>query len=342
MRVVTILKSDRHPVACPSPPSPRPRFKSAVGQGTSPQWPSSPKLVKSPKNDGVTATVKQTPDAIGYVEYGFAKLTNTPSALLENKDGFFVAAGAEAGSAALASAEFPTGNLPGSEVPDLRAWIFDPAGEKAYPITTFTWLLFPEKQDAAKAKVARDLVEYCLTEARLRRLHHPLARLHPVGNRRAGPAGNEPVRRGRYALHRRGGRLRRQCSAMSDEQIAKVPRGVHLIPATAGMVVLAYNLPGVDGELRLPRDVYVDIFLGKIWRWDDPRILAANPDLKLPPKLIQTVVRRDGSGTTYAFTNHLSTISPEWANEGPGTGTQLNWAGGAMTATATRASPKRS
>lgn len=131
-------------------------------------------------------------------------------------------------------------------------------------------------------------------------------------------------------------------SAMSDEQIAKVPRGVHLIPATAGMVVLAYNLPGVEGEPRLPRDVYVDIFLGKIWRWDDPRILAANPDLNLPPKLIQTVVRRDGSGTTYAFTNHLSTISPEWANEGPGTGTQLNWPGGAMTATATRASPKRS
>lgn len=139
-------------------------FKTAVGQGTSPQWPSSPKLVKSPKNDGVTATVKQTPGAIGYVEYGFAKLTNTPSALLGNKDGFFVAAGAEAGSAALASAEFPAGNLPGSEVPDLRAWIFDPAGEKAYPIATFTWLLFPETQDAAKAKVARDLVEYILTE----------------------------------------------------------------------------------------------------------------------------------------------------------------------------------
>lgn len=120
-------------------------------------------------------------------------------------------------------------------------------------------------------------------------------------------------------------------SAMSDEQIAQVPRGVHLIPATAGMVVLAYNLPGVEGELRLPRDVYVDIFLGKIWRWDDPRILAANPGLNLPPRLIQTVVRRDGSGTTYAFTNHLSTISPKWANEGPGTGTHLNWPGGAMT-----------
>ncbi|EGV16748.1 phosphate ABC transporter substrate-binding protein PstS [Thiocapsa marina] len=122
-------------------------------------------------------------------------------------------------------------------------------------------------------------------------------------------------------------------SAMTDEQIAQVARGAVLIPATAGMVVLAYNLPGVEGELRLPRDVYVDIFLGKIWKWDDPRIVAANPDLELPSKLIQTVVRRDGSGTTFVFTNHLGTISPAWLNEGPGTGTLLDWPGGAMTGT---------
>jgi phosphate transport system substrate-binding protein len=120
-------------------------------------------------------------------------------------------------------------------------------------------------------------------------------------------------------------------SAMSDAQIAQVPRGVKLIPVTAGMLVLAYNLPGVDGELRLPRDVYVDIFLGKIWKWDDPRIVAANPDLTLPTKLIQTVVRRDSSGTTFVFTNHLSAISPIWRDEGPGTGTLLQWPGGAMT-----------
>lgn len=119
-------------------------------------------------------------------------------------------------------------------------------------------------------------------------------------------------------------------AAMTDEQIAQVPRGVKLIPATAGMVVLAYNLPGVEGELRLPRDVYVDIFLGKVWRWDDPRLVAANPELSLPSKLIQPVVRRDGSGTTFAFTNHLSAVSADW-REGPGTGTQIDWPGGAMT-----------
>jgi phosphate transport system substrate-binding protein len=139
-------------------------FKSTVGQGKSPNWPTSDKLVKAPKNDGVTATVKQTPGAIGYIEYGYAKLTNAPTALLENKDGKFVAPGPESGAAALASAEFPKGNLPGSDVPDLRVWIYDPAGTKSYPIATFTWMLFPEKMGAERAKVAHELIEYCLTE----------------------------------------------------------------------------------------------------------------------------------------------------------------------------------
>jgi phosphate transport system substrate-binding protein len=139
-------------------------FKASISQDKSPQWPKSAKFVKAPKNDGVTATVKQTPGSIGYIEYGFAKLTKAPSALLENEAGTFVAAGAETGAAALAAAEFPAGNLPGSNVPDLRAWILDPAGDDAYPIVSYTWLIFPETQDAEKAKVARDLVEYALTE----------------------------------------------------------------------------------------------------------------------------------------------------------------------------------
>lgn len=139
-------------------------FKSRVGQGKSPQWPKSNNFVKAPKNDGITATVKQTPGAIGYIEYGFAKLTGAPVALLENKNGQFVAPGPESGAAALSSAEFPGGNLPGSDVPDLRAWVYDPSGETAYPIATFTWLIFPEEQDDEKAKLARDLVEYCVSE----------------------------------------------------------------------------------------------------------------------------------------------------------------------------------
>src|SRR5262249_7216919 len=71
-------------------------------------------------------------------------------------------------------------------------------------------------------------------------------------------------------------------AAMSDEQIAEVNRGVQLVPVTAGIIVLAYHLEGLNGELKLTRDLYVDIFLGRITQWNDPRIKAVNPDLNLP------------------------------------------------------------
>lgn len=139
-------------------------FKSVVGHDKAPQWPQSNRFVKSPKNDGITATVKQTPGSIGYIEYGFAKLTGMPSAKLENKAGKFISSGPEGGAAALASAEFPKGNLPGSSTADLRAWVFDPAGEKSYPIVSFTWLLFPEKMSADNLGASKKLIEYCITE----------------------------------------------------------------------------------------------------------------------------------------------------------------------------------
>ncbi len=119
--------------------------------------------------------------------------------------------------------------------------------------------------------------------------------------------------------------------AMSDEDIAKVERGVQLIPATAGMVVLAYNLPGLTEPLRIPRGVEVDIFNGVITEWDDPRIAEANPAVDLPGLTIALVARQDGSGTTFAFTNHLSSISPEWA-ENVGAGTLVGWPGQMMRA----------
>jgi phosphate transport system substrate-binding protein len=138
-------------------------FRNTVGQAKAPNWPKSGNIVKAPKNDGVTATIKQTPGAIGYIEYGFAKLTKAPTALLENKSGNYVAPGSESGAAALASAEFPQGDLPGGNVPDLRVWVTDPAGAEAYPIASFTWLLLYKDQDDNKAKALRELVEYCLT-----------------------------------------------------------------------------------------------------------------------------------------------------------------------------------
>lgn len=123
-------------------------------------------------------------------------------------------------------------------------------------------------------------------------------------------------------------------AAMSDKDLAKVDpnRGALMIPMTAGMVVLAYNIPGVGEGLTLARDVYLDIFAGRIKSWNDPRILATNPGLSLPDKQILPVVRRDSSGTTFAFTNHLGTANPWWAKEGPGIGKLIDWPGSAMTA----------
>jgi len=121
-------------------------------------------------------------------------------------------------------------------------------------------------------------------------------------------------------------------AALSDAQMAEVARGVQLVPAVAGSIVLAYNLEGLGGDLKLTREVYVNIFLGKIKRWDDLRLKRINPDLKLPRSDIALIVRQDGSGTTFAFTNHLSAISEEWRDRGPGVGTLVDWPGNAMAA----------
>lgn len=103
-------------------------------------------------------------------------------------------------------------------------------------------------------------------------------------------------------------------AAMSDEEMAKVASGVVLIPATAGEIVFAYNLPGVSG-LKLTREVMAGIYLGNVTKWNDPAIVKANPDLKLPDMPIQVAYRSDGSGTTYVFTQHLSKISAEFDDE---------------------------
>ena len=86
-------------------------------------------------------------------------------------------------------------------------------------------------------------------------------------------------------------------AAMKDEEMAQVEQGVVLLPLTAGEVVLAYNLDGVD-ELKLPRDVYPQIFTGEIAKWNDPKIADANPGVDLPDEKITVIVRSDSSGTT--------------------------------------------
>jgi len=132
-----------------------PAFAKEVGSGTTVEWPKSDKIVGAPKNDGVTATIKQTPGAIGYIEYGYAKLTKTDSALLQNKSGNYVAASDKSGAATLASAVLG---------PDLRGWVEDPPGAEAYPIASFTWLLAYKKQDPKKAEWMRKLVDYSVTK----------------------------------------------------------------------------------------------------------------------------------------------------------------------------------
>ena len=112
---------------------------------------------------------------------------------------------------------------------------------------------------------------------------------------------------------------------LSNSEIAKVSKGVVMVPATAGMVVLAYNLPDLHGVLRLSREAYPGIFSGAIRYWDDPRIQKANPGVVLPHRGIGIVARQDSSGTTNAFTNHLAAIDPTWRAQGFGIGKLIEW-----------------
>jgi phosphate transport system substrate-binding protein len=103
-------------------------------------------------------------------------------------------------------------------------------------------------------------------------------------------------------------------AAMTDAEIAKSPRGAVLVPASAGSVVLAYNLEGIAG-LKLTRAALAGIFLGTVTKWNDPALVAANPGLPLPDRAINVAYRSDGSGTTFVFTQHLAAISPEFDEE---------------------------
>jgi phosphate transport system substrate-binding protein len=110
---------------------------------------------------------------------------------------------------------------------------------------------------------------------------------------------------------------------MSDENLAKAPAKLLHIPTVAGAVVVTYNLPG---ELRLKLDgpTIADIFQGKIAKWNDARIVALNPGAKLPGTDIVVVHRSDGSGTSYIFTDYLSSVSKDWET-GVGRNTSVKW-----------------
>jgi len=96
------------------------------------------------------------------------------------------------------------------------------------------------------------------------------------------------------------------------------------IPTALGAIVATYNLPGVDAKLLFTGDTLAAIYMGDIQKWNDPRLVADNPDLANVDQDIVVVHRSDGSGTTFGFTDYLSNVSPAWAQM-VGKGTSVNW-----------------
>jgi phosphate transport system substrate-binding protein len=110
---------------------------------------------------------------------------------------------------------------------------------------------------------------------------------------------------------------------LNKREIQKAEVPILHIPTCLGAVVITYNLPEKP-QLRFTPDVIADIFLGKITRWDDPRIAAINPAVKLPGMSIVVVHRSDGSGTTFIFSDYLTKVSKDWAFK-VGADKSLNW-----------------
>jgi phosphate transport system substrate-binding protein len=112
---------------------------------------------------------------------------------------------------------------------------------------------------------------------------------------------------------------------MNASEIAAAKGGTVLqVPIALGGEAISYNLYGVKAGLHLTGTVLAQIYLGQIKMWNDPAIMALNPGVTLPSQAITVIHRSDGSGTSYIFTNYLSTVSPAW-NSGPGTGKTVNW-----------------
>jgi len=114
---------------------------------------------------------------------------------------------------------------------------------------------------------------------------------------------------------------------VTDDKIAAAKVKFMHIPTVLGAVVPVYNIPGLSKPLNFSGDVIADIYLGKIGRWNDPRIAKDNPGVSLPGKSILPVYRADGSGTTFIFTDYLSKVSPEWASK-VGRNSSVKWPAG--------------
>ena len=112
---------------------------------------------------------------------------------------------------------------------------------------------------------------------------------------------------------------------MNESQIAAVSGNVFHVPTVLGAVVVTYNLPSIgDTKLKLDGNALVDIFMGRITKWNDPRLAKLNPGVKLPDLDLVVVHRSDGSGTSYIFTDFLNKFSREWRDK-VGYATSVNW-----------------
>src|SRR6185437_11142078 len=111
---------------------------------------------------------------------------------------------------------------------------------------------------------------------------------------------------------------------MTDADLKSAPGEIVHIPTVLGAVVITYNLVGVKQPLRFSPEVIADVFLGKIKKWNDPKIAADNSGVTLPANDITVVHRSDSSGTSAVFTDYLSKVSGEW-KEKVGAGVSPSW-----------------
>lgn len=112
--------------------------------------------------------------------------------------------------------------------------------------------------------------------------------------------------------------------ALSDEQLKNMPGPIVQIPESAGPVCITYNIEGLSKPLQLSGEALVNIYLGKITKWNDAAIAKTNPGVKLPDSDVVVVHRSDSSGTTGIFTTYLSAISSQWKSE-VGANTAVKW-----------------
>ena len=113
---------------------------------------------------------------------------------------------------------------------------------------------------------------------------------------------------------------------MTDTNMAAAPGKILHVPIVAGGVAIIYNLPG-DPKLKLDGATLAGIYLGNITKWNDPKIAALNPGISLPDLAIVPVHRADGSGTSFIFTDYLSSVNPAWADS-VGKASQVKWPAG--------------